>query len=206
MDWVTALPLSGDRIYNSCLVIVERYPKNCIFLLCHKDDTAMDTALPQWNRVISHTGFFGTKLSFPTEYHPQTDGLADRMIQTSEEMLRRFCQTPAMLEKGWNTRLIEEILRKDLIEIHPTACSFNIILENVKNHAKQRMNHTCDYEKKKWDKSHKVPDFKVGDLALVSTLNFNKIKGPKKLKDSYVGPFFIVALHRINAAKVEFSD
>ncbi|MBW0583135.1 hypothetical protein O181_122850 [Austropuccinia psidii MF-1] len=54
-----------------------------------------------------------------------------------------------------------------------------------------------------WDKSHKVPDFKVGDLLLVSTLNFNNIKGPKKLKDSYVGPFVIVALHGTNAVQVE---
>ncbi|MBW0524844.1 hypothetical protein O181_064559 [Austropuccinia psidii MF-1] len=34
---------------------------------------------------------FGTKLSFSTEYHAQTDGLAERMIQNLEEMIRRFC-------------------------------------------------------------------------------------------------------------------
>ncbi|MBW0515229.1 hypothetical protein O181_054944 [Austropuccinia psidii MF-1] len=83
-----------------------------------------------------------------------------------------------MLEKGWNPRLPSETLRKDLNDIHPTASSF---------------------------KSHKVPDFKVGDLVLVSTLNFNNIKGPKKLKDSYVGPFVIVALNRANAVQVELS-
>ncbi|MBW0570688.1 hypothetical protein O181_110403 [Austropuccinia psidii MF-1] len=60
-------------------------------------------------------------------------------------------------------------------------------------------------QKQKWDKSHKVSDFKVGDLVLVSTLNFNNIKGPKKLKDSYVGPFVIVALHGTNAVQVELS-
>ncbi|MBW0515371.1 hypothetical protein O181_055086 [Austropuccinia psidii MF-1] len=32
-----------------------------------------------------------TKLSFSTTYHPQTDGLAERMIQTLEEMVRRVC-------------------------------------------------------------------------------------------------------------------
>ncbi|MBW0587473.1 hypothetical protein O181_127188 [Austropuccinia psidii MF-1] len=52
---------------------------------------------------------------------------------------------------------------------------------------------------------NRVPDFKVGDLAIVSTLNFNNIKGPKKPKDSYVGPFFIVALHGNNAVQVELS-
>ncbi|MBW0499086.1 hypothetical protein O181_038801 [Austropuccinia psidii MF-1] len=114
MDWVTGLPPGGDRSYNACLVIVDRFSKTPIFLPCHKDDTAMDTALLIWNRVVSWTGIFtniisdrdpkftsalwtnlhqlfGTKLSFSTAYHPQTDGLAERMIQTLEDMVRRFC-------------------------------------------------------------------------------------------------------------------
>ncbi|MBW0540689.1 hypothetical protein O181_080404 [Austropuccinia psidii MF-1] len=163
------------------------------------------------------------------------------MIQTLEDMIRRFCayglefkdsdsfthdwctlipalelayktsvhsstgQTPAMLEKGWNARLPADTLRKDFIKIHPTASSFKIILDKVKHHAKQSMNDSFDYAKQKWDKSHKVPDFKVGDLGLVSTLNFNNIKGPRKLKDSYLGPFVIVSLHGTNAVPVEFS-
>ncbi|MBW0490327.1 hypothetical protein O181_030042 [Austropuccinia psidii MF-1] len=74
----------------------------------------MDTALLLWSRVISHTGLFkniisdrdpkftsalwtnlrrlfGTKLSLSTVYHPQTDELAERMIQPLEEIIRRFC-------------------------------------------------------------------------------------------------------------------
>ncbi|MBW0581155.1 hypothetical protein O181_120870 [Austropuccinia psidii MF-1] len=111
-----------------------------------------------------------------------------------------------MLEKGWNPRLPADTLRKDLIYINAKASSFKLILAKVKHHAKQSMNDAFEYSKKKWDKSHKVPDFKVGDLVLVSTLKFNNIQGPKKLKDSYVGPFVIVALHGTNAAQVELSD
>ncbi|MBW0534933.1 hypothetical protein O181_074648 [Austropuccinia psidii MF-1] len=74
----------------------------------------MGTALLIWNRVIPHTGLFknvirdrdpkfksdlwtnlhmllGIKLSFSTAYHPQTDRLAERMIKTLEDMIRRFC-------------------------------------------------------------------------------------------------------------------
>ncbi|MBW0505669.1 hypothetical protein O181_045384 [Austropuccinia psidii MF-1] len=114
MDWVTAIPPSGDRSYNSFLVIVDRYSKAPIFLPCHKDDTAMDIALLLWSRVISHTGLFKniisdrdpkftselwtnlhrlirTKLSFSTAYHSQTNELAERMIQTLEHIIRRFC-------------------------------------------------------------------------------------------------------------------
>ncbi|MBW0516645.1 hypothetical protein O181_056360 [Austropuccinia psidii MF-1] len=114
MDWVTTLTPGGDRNYNACLVIVVRYSRTPIFLPCHQDDTAMTTALLIWNRVLFHTGLFkniisdrdtkftsalwtnlhkhlGTKLSFSTAYHPQTDGLEERMIQTHEDMIRRFC-------------------------------------------------------------------------------------------------------------------
>ncbi|MBW0577214.1 hypothetical protein O181_116929 [Austropuccinia psidii MF-1] len=114
MDWVTELPPSGDKSYNAYLAIVDRYSKSPILLPCHKDNTAMDTVILLWNRVISHTGLFkniisdrdstltsavwanlhrlfGTKLSFSRAYHPQTDILEEIMIQTSEEMVRRFC-------------------------------------------------------------------------------------------------------------------
>ncbi|MBW0493899.1 hypothetical protein O181_033614 [Austropuccinia psidii MF-1] len=63
MDWVTSLPPGGDKSYNSCLVIVDRYRKTPIFLPCHKDDTGIDTALLIWNRVISHTGLFKNIIS-----------------------------------------------------------------------------------------------------------------------------------------------
>ncbi|MBW0461647.1 hypothetical protein O181_001362 [Austropuccinia psidii MF-1] len=33
----------------------------------------------------------GTKLAFYTAYHPQIDGLAERMIQTMEDIIQRFC-------------------------------------------------------------------------------------------------------------------
>ncbi|MBW0593373.1 hypothetical protein O181_133088 [Austropuccinia psidii MF-1] len=35
--------------------------------------------------------FFGRKSSFSTAYHPQTDGLEERMIQTLEDIIRTFC-------------------------------------------------------------------------------------------------------------------
>ncbi|MBW0505981.1 hypothetical protein O181_045696 [Austropuccinia psidii MF-1] len=110
-----------------------------------------------------------------------------------------------MSEQGWNPRLPADTLSKDLIEIHPTASRFKIMLDRVKHHANKSMNDAFEYAKQKWDKSHKVPDFKVGDLVPISTFNFNNIKGPKKLKYSYVGPFVIVSLHGTNAVQLELS-
>jgi hypothetical protein len=63
MDWVTGLPTGGKKNYNACLVIVDRFSKTPIFLPCHKDGTAVDTALMIWNRVISWTILFKTIIS-----------------------------------------------------------------------------------------------------------------------------------------------
>ncbi|MBW0463830.1 hypothetical protein O181_003545 [Austropuccinia psidii MF-1] len=62
MDWITALPASGDKHDNAYLVIVDRYRKPPIFLPCQNNDTAMDTALLLWSRVISHTELFKNDL------------------------------------------------------------------------------------------------------------------------------------------------
>ncbi|MBW0561945.1 hypothetical protein O181_101660 [Austropuccinia psidii MF-1] len=74
----------------------------------------MDAAIIIWKGVTNHTGLlqniiinrdlrftsdpcaslhnlFGIKLSFSTDYHPQTDGRAEIMIQDLEDMIRRFC-------------------------------------------------------------------------------------------------------------------
>ncbi|MBW0557500.1 hypothetical protein O181_097215 [Austropuccinia psidii MF-1] len=220
MDWVTALPPGGDRSYNTCLVLVDRYSKPPMFLPFHKDYTVMDTAIMIWNKVISHTGLFpniisvrdpkftsalwtnlhnlfGTKISFSTAYQPQTDGLAERMIQTLEYMIRTLelayetsihsstGKTPAILEKCWHPRLHYDTLKKDFLDIHPTASSFKLMLDKEIHHANRCMQDSFKYGKERWDKSNKPPDLKIGDLVLVSTLNFNNMKGQKKLKDSF---------------------
>ncbi|MBW0469502.1 hypothetical protein O181_009217 [Austropuccinia psidii MF-1] len=49
-------------------------------------------------------------------------------------------------------------------------------------------------------------DFKEGDQVLVSTLNFNNLKGPKKMRDSFVGPFNIPKLIGKNAMEVKLTE
>ncbi|MBW0568855.1 hypothetical protein O181_108570 [Austropuccinia psidii MF-1] len=225
-----------------------------MFLPCHKANTAMDTAKIIWNKVIGHTGLFqniisyrdpkftsalwtnlhnsfGTKLSFSIAYHPQADGLAERMIQTLEDMIRQFyaygvefkdsdgfthdwCtlipaleleykksihssngKTPAILEKGLNPRLPYDTLKKDLVDIHPTASSFKRMLDKERHHANICMQDSFKFAKERLEKSHKPPEFKIDDLVPVSTLNFNNIRGPKKLNDFFAGLFMIKALH-----------
>ncbi|MBW0470762.1 hypothetical protein O181_010477 [Austropuccinia psidii MF-1] len=50
------------------------------------------------------------------------------------------------------------------------------------------------------------PNFKEGHQVLVSTLNFNNLKGPKKMRDSFLGPFPIMKLIRKHAGKVKITQ
>jgi hypothetical protein len=113
MDFITELPPAGDRNYNAVLVIVDRFSRRCRFLPTHDSADAKDTALLFWRYCWSDTGMprtivsdrdpkftsefwqslmalSETRLALSTAYHPQTDGLVERMNQTLEDMLRRF--------------------------------------------------------------------------------------------------------------------
>ncbi|MBW0517357.1 hypothetical protein O181_057072 [Austropuccinia psidii MF-1] len=50
------------------------------------------------------------------------------------------------------------------------------------------------------------PDIKEGDQVLVSTLNFNNLKGHKKMRDSFVGTLTIIKLIGKNAVEVKLTE
>ncbi|MBW0479137.1 hypothetical protein O181_018852 [Austropuccinia psidii MF-1] len=265
MDWVTGLVPGGKENFNSCLIMVDRFRKILRCLPCHKEDTAMDTALFFWNNIISTYGvpkiiisdrdpkftsefwtnlydMLGTRLDFSTAYHPQTDGLAERMIQTMEDLLRRFCaygmeykdhegythdwvtllpavqlayntsqhsttrKTPALVEKGWNPLLPVDHLKKNLLTIHPTAKGCHEMWKRSCDTDTKCIPETKGYNKQRWDKLHMEPDFREGDQVLVSTLNFNNLKGTKKMRDSFLGPFTIIKLIGKNAVEVKLTE
>ncbi|MBW0528234.1 hypothetical protein O181_067949 [Austropuccinia psidii MF-1] len=184
----------------------------------------------------------GTKLAFSTPYNPQTDGLAERIIQTMEDILRGFCaygmeykdhegythdwvtllpavqlayntsqhsttgKTTSLVEKGWNPLLPVDHLKKNLLTIHPTAKDFHDMWEKACDTAAKFKAEAKEYNKQRWDKTHMEPDFKEGTQVLVSTLNFSNLKGLKKMRDSFVGPFPIVKLIRKNAVEVRLIE
>ncbi|MBW0462798.1 hypothetical protein O181_002513 [Austropuccinia psidii MF-1] len=54
-------------------------------------------------------------------------------------------KTPAMLEKGWNPRLPYDTLKRNLVDIHPTERSFEIILDKERHHASICMQDSFKY-------------------------------------------------------------
>ncbi|MBW0581735.1 hypothetical protein O181_121450 [Austropuccinia psidii MF-1] len=76
MDWVAGLPPGADRSYSAFL-----------FIFYNDRDPKFTSSL--WKNPHQ---LFEAKLSVSTAYHPQTDGLAERMIQTLEYMVRTLCE------------------------------------------------------------------------------------------------------------------
>ncbi|MBW0469909.1 hypothetical protein O181_009624 [Austropuccinia psidii MF-1] len=112
----------------------------------------------------------GTEIAFSTADHPQTDGLAERMIQTMEDIIRRFCayshsttgKSLSPVEKGWNPLLPVDHLKKILVTIHPTAKDFHDMWKRACDTAARCIAEEKEYNKQRWDKSHMEPDFKEG--------------------------------------------
>ncbi|MBW0502028.1 hypothetical protein O181_041743 [Austropuccinia psidii MF-1] len=63
-----------------------------------------------------------------------------------------------------------------------------------------------EYNKQRYDKKHVEPDFKEGGQVLVSTLKFNNVKGPTKMRHSFVGLLTIIKLIGKNAVEVRLSQ
>ncbi|MBW0513381.1 hypothetical protein O181_053096 [Austropuccinia psidii MF-1] len=87
--------------------------------------------------------------------------------------------------------------------IYPTAQDFHEMWKKACDTAVICIGEAKEYNKQRWDKSHMEPDFKEGDQVLVSTLNFNNLKGPKKMRDSFLGHFTIIKLIGENAVEKE---
>ncbi|MBW0500567.1 hypothetical protein O181_040282 [Austropuccinia psidii MF-1] len=161
----------------------------------------MDTALLFWNKIISTCGvpkiiiserdpkftsefwtnlydMLDTKLAFSTAYHPQTDGLSERMIHYMEDIISTLPQGnhPPWYKKRWNPLLPVDHLKENLLNIHPTAKDFHYMWKRACDTAARCIAEAKEYNKQRWDRCHMEPDLKEGDQVLVSTLNFNNLK------------------------------
>ena len=121
MDFITKLPLSHEplteTLYDSILVIVDRFTKYAIFLPYKEASGAQELAYTMLREVFSHHGLpgeivsdrdrkfvskfwqalvrrLGVKHKMSTAYHPQTDGQTERTNQTLEQYLRAYVNYP----------------------------------------------------------------------------------------------------------------
>ncbi|MBW0580348.1 hypothetical protein O181_120063 [Austropuccinia psidii MF-1] len=74
--------------------------------------------------------------------------------------------------------MLVDHLKKNPLNIHTTAKEFHDMWKGTCNTAARCISQAKEYNKKRYDKTHKEPDFREGVQVLVSTLNFNKLKAP----------------------------
>ncbi|MBW0470160.1 hypothetical protein O181_009875 [Austropuccinia psidii MF-1] len=91
------------------------------------------------------------------------DGLAERMIQTMEDILRRLQvqlayntsqhsttgKTAALVKKGWNLLLPVDHLKKNLLTIHPTAKASHEMWKKACDTAARCIAEAKDYNKQR---------------------------------------------------------
>jgi transposase InsO family protein len=116
LDFITDLPPSEllGRVYDSILVVVDRFTKMAHYVPCRKEVQAeglADLLLREVVRIhgvprsiVSDRGpiltskfwssfcfYLGIRRGLSTAYHPQTDGQTERQNQTLEQYLRTYC-------------------------------------------------------------------------------------------------------------------
>ncbi|MBW0553567.1 hypothetical protein O181_093282 [Austropuccinia psidii MF-1] len=115
-------------------------------------------------------------------------------------------KNPSLVEKGWNPLLLVDNLKRNLLTIHPTAKDFHDMWKKACDTAAKYIAEAKEHNKQRWDKSHMEPDPKEGHQVLVSTINFNNLKAPKKMRDSFLGPFAIIKLIGKNAVELKLTE
>ncbi|MBW0467069.1 hypothetical protein O181_006784 [Austropuccinia psidii MF-1] len=72
-------------------------------------------------------------------------------------------KTSALVEKGWYPLLPVDLLKKNLLTIHPTAKDFYEMWKRVCDTAAKCIAESKEYNLQRWDKSHMEHEFKEGD-------------------------------------------
>jgi hypothetical protein len=235
MDFVTDLPPS--RGFDSILVIVDRFTKMGHFIPCNKTVTAEQTAnlfiqnilrlhgAPSSivsDRGVQFTSHFwksfnnnlGTKLSFSSAFHPETDGQTERLNQTMEQYLRCYTnytqddwvdllplaefsynnsdhastkQSPFLANYGYHPTM-DFCLPNDQPPNDRTQTlkeTINILTENIQ---KAQDAYTSQANKKR----KPAPELKIGSKVWLRTTNIRTNRPSKKFDYRKLGPFKVI--------------
>ncbi|MBW0490382.1 hypothetical protein O181_030097 [Austropuccinia psidii MF-1] len=160
----------------------------------------------------------GAKLTFSKAYHPQTDGLGERMIQTLEDIIRIFCAYGMEYKDhegythNWVT-LRPEVQLAYNTSVHSVTGKTPAIFQKGWNPLLP-----VDYLKKNLLSVHKkARDFQRmwktecdnAEKCIVEGKLYNKQrynKSLRKMRHSFVGPFTIIRLVGKNAVEFRLTE
>ena len=242
LDFVTDLPVTKGK-KDSILTVIDKATRMVHLLPCKKSISAAETAKLFWDNVVKLHGvpkilysdrgtqftstfwktlwdLTGTQLRYSTAYHPQTQGVVERMNAVVGQLLRCTIHenkggnweillptveltinslpnsstgySPFYLNYGYHPTVPIELLKGDEETKLEAVDSFVSRVQNVWNHAKKNLMQSVRMQAKYYNEKHREVEYNVGDLVLLSSKNLSFKGVPTKLKKKFVGPFEIV--------------
>ncbi|GAA5891825.1 hypothetical protein JCM5296_003241 [Sporobolomyces johnsonii] len=224
LDFIVKLPTTPHG-NDSILVVIDRFTRYAHFIPCREagtdsarfaqlfyhyifgnhglpDDVISDRGAvfdSNFWRTLSH--LTRTKLSMSTAYHPQSDGITERLNQTLEQYLRMYINYQ---QDNWEDLLpLAQYVYNDTLHsstkmtpffatygFHPTFAVSLATLHQVLRHelglAAQRMKTAYDRHRLE------APRFDIDDLVWLSSKNIATSRQSQKLDHRFLGPYPIV--------------
>eukprot|EP00877_Chromochloris_zofingiensis_P007298 jgi/Chrzof1/2821/Cz12g00030.t1 len=239
MDFMVSLPTTASG-FNSIFVVTDRLTKMCQCIPTVNNVTAPAVAELFMKHIWKHYGLpkivisdrdskfvcafwralfksLGSKLAFSSAYHPETDGLTERVNKSLEQVLRCHCSafsekwddylhfaeftlnsakhvntgySPFYLMYGYEP-LCPVSLHDDSVKVQ----SVMDMLKEMAHHlrvAQHNIEKARQQQTEQANKHRRDHVFHVGDMVMLSTENLNMYhEHGKKLKPRFVGPFAI---------------
>ena len=257
IDFITDLPTSS-RNRDSVLVMVDKATRMVHLSPCSKTINATDTGKLLWNTVVKLHGvprviysdrgsqfiasswqelwrLTGTKLAFSTAYHPQTQGVVERMNAVVSQTIRCIIHdtgnikdwekilptvelainslpnqstgfSPFFLNYGYEPVTPVQLVKGNEEIKTESIGSFVRRITSIWELARDNLKRSVNLQAKYYDKKHRSVEFDEGEMVLLSSRNL-KMKGiPGKLKKRFVGPFKIEQRIGQQAYKLSLPD
>ena len=243
IDFITDLPMSSGN-KDTILTVVDKATRMVHLVPCRKNITAVATAQLLWQHIVRLHGvprciysdrgpqftadswrelwrLTGTKLSYSSAYHPQTQGVVERMNGIVSQTLRCLIHetndvkqwekllptvelvinslpnsstgfTPFYLNYGYEPVTPITLIKGNEITNKESVKAFTQRVVSDWKLARRNLEKSVRLQAKYYDKKHRDVQFREGDLVLLSTRNL-RLKGiPAKLQKRFVGPFQIL--------------
>ena len=256
LDFITDLPVTRNG-KDSILTVVDKATRMVHLLPCKKSITAAETAKIFWENIVKLHGvpsvlysdrgtqftsnfwkslwsLTGTQLKFSTAYHPQTQGVVERMNAVVGQMLRCTLHenrkgswdsllpsiemtinalpnsstgySPFFLNFGYHPTMPVDLLRGDENVKLEAVNNFVERIRSEWNLARKNLLQSVEKQKKYYDMHHREVEYRVGDLVLLSSKNLSFKDIPAKLKQKFIGPFEIIDRIGTQAYKLNLPD
>ena len=241
VDFVTDLPVTKSK-KDSILTVVDKATRMVHLIPCRKSTTAAEAAKLYWDNVVklhgvpsviysdrgtqftsqfwkTLWGLTGTQLRYSTAYHPQTQGVVERMNAVIGQMLRCTLHeeragnwdlllptvemtinslpnsstgySPFFLNYGYHPVMPVELLKGDEEVQIEAVENFVDRVQNEWKQARKNLLHSVQTQQRYYNQRHRSVEYSVGDLILLSTKNLKFKNVPVKLQKRFVGPFEI---------------